>query len=575
MKKTVFTALMAATAIGATAQDATFEFFKYEGNDARFKKNIDESREYLNPILAGFYPDPSFCKKGDTFYLVNSSFAFFPGVPIFESQDLVNWKQIGHVLDRESQLQLPEERVSGGIYAPAISYNKRNQTFYMITTNVGRGGNFYVKTKDPHQGWSDPIYLPKVDGIDPSFLFDDDGKAYIVHNAPVFGTADYEGQRAIRLLRFDVKGDSIIGDPIEIVRGGTHVTERPIWIEGPHLYHIGKYYYLMCAEGGTAEDHSEVIFRAKNPMGPWEECPMNPILTQRSGLSDDRAEKVTCTGHADLLEVKKGEWWAVFLGCRPYEGNLYNTGRETFLLPVTWKDGWPIILESGKAVPTVGQRSARPAGTLARARTLNAQHSTLRSARRDACQSKNTQQTTGNFTYIDRFDSDRLSLRWMFLRNPPANAYTLTSEGLTLHPSEGTVREKKPLSALFFRQQHATFSAETTLRFTPKAEGQLAGFTLFQSERHHFVFGKTLLNGRQALVLKRMENEEVLVGSCFLDDNGPLRLKVEADGRYYSFYFATADGAWQPLARGVDGANLSTAHAGGFIGTGIGLLVER
>ena len=552
MRKTITMMLTAMIALGTAAQDATFSYFKYTGNDERFSKQIDANKEFMNPILAGFYPDPAICRKGDTFYLVNSSFTFYPGVPIFESKDLVNWQQIGHVLNRESQLQLQGQRVSGGIYAPAISYNERNQTFYMITTNVGKGGNFYVKTKDPHQGWSDPIYLPKVDGIDPSFLFDTDGKAYIVHNAPVYGQAAYDGQRAIRLLEFDVKGDSIIGEPTEIVRGGTHVTEKPIWIEGPHLYHIGKYYYLMCAEGGTAEGHSEVIFRAKSPMGPWEENPKNPILTQRN-LSDDRAERVTCTGHADLIQTSKGDWWAVFLGCRPYEENMYNTGRETFLLPVIWKDGWPEILESGKAVPTiVAKKNLSP---------LTSHLSPL----------------TSNFSYTDRFDSQELHPRWLFLRNPPAKAYTLSTEGLKLHPSTGSHRKRKALSALFCRQQHTTFVAETELSFKPSLNRQLAGFLLFQNEQHNIVFGKTILNNRPALVVKRTQKEEeTIIASCFLPADDVVRLKVEADGRFYSFYYTRGTGDnWQPLVIGVDGSNLSTARSGGFIGAMIGLYATR
>lgn len=210
MKKTIKTLVLALTvATTCVAQDATFSHFKYTGDDTRFQKQYDAKTQYLNPILAGFYPDPSICRVGNSYYLVNSSFSFFPGVPIFESHDLVSWQQIGHVLDRPSQVPLKNQRVSGGIFAPDIKYNAKNKTFYMITTNVG-AGNFFVKTTDPHKGWSEPVYLPQIDGIDPSFFFDKDGTAYIVHNGPVEGGADYEGQRAIRIMRFDTKGDSII-----------------------------------------------------------------------------------------------------------------------------------------------------------------------------------------------------------------------------------------------------------------------------------------------------------------------------------------------------------------------------
>jgi alpha-N-arabinofuranosidase len=549
MKKSILTTLCLASLLSASAQDANFSYFKYTGNDSRFNKTIDAKNQYMNPILAGFYPDPAVCRKGDTYYLVNSSFSFFPGVPIFESKDLVNWSQIGHVLDRESQLPLTDQWVSGGIYAPAISYNERNKTFYMITTNVGKG-NFYVKSTDPHKGWSEPIYLPKIDGIDPSFLFDNDGKAYIVHNAPVYGEADYNGQRAIRLLEFDVKGDSIVGEPMEIVRGGTHLTEHPIWIEGPHLYHIGKYYYLMCAEGGTGENHSEVIFRSKSPKGPWEECPGNPILTQREGLDPNRSDIVTCAGHADLIETKDGEWWAVFLGSRPYEDNMYNTGRDTYLLPVTWTDGWPQILQNGKAIPTVVDK-----------KSLTPSDNTL----------------TGNFTYTDNFKGKTLNDRWMFLRNAPENAYTLSDAGLTLHAAAGDIRHTKPMSALFCRQQHTNYSVETELSFRPTSAKKLAGMTVFQDENHHLLFGKTIINGQPALVLKRAEKEDALIGSVKLTSNEtPVNLKIVAEGRYYSFYYKeAADSEWKPVALGVDGSNLSTAKSGGFIGAVIGLYATK
>ena len=197
MKKTLLTIATACfVAAAASAQTATFKYFSYSGNDKRFDKQFDPTSQYLNPVLAGFYPDPSFCRKGDTYYLVNSSFSFFPGVPIFTSKDLVNWKQLGHVLDRESQLPLGNQNVSGGIFAPAISYNEKNKTFYMITTNVGMG-NFFVKTQDPAKGWSDPIVLKEVGGIDPSFFFDKNGKAYIVNNDAPSSKPNYDGERSI------------------------------------------------------------------------------------------------------------------------------------------------------------------------------------------------------------------------------------------------------------------------------------------------------------------------------------------------------------------------------------------
>lgn len=545
MKKMTILAVALATAMFSAAQTAHFGYFKYTGNDSRFNQSIDKTRQYFNPIMAGFYPDPSVCRKGDTYYLVNSSFSFFPGVPIFTSKDLVNWTQIGHVLDRKSQLPLEGQHVSGGIFAPAISYNEKNKTFYMITTNVG-AGNFYVKSKDPAKGWSEPIYLRKVGGIDPSFFFDKDGRGYIVNNDEPLGGHAYEGERSIMLHRFDVAGDSVVGDQIQIVRSGTHVQKNPIWIEGPHMYRIGKYYYLMCAEGGTGTWHSEVIFRAKSPEGPWEENKEgNPILTQRTGLDPNRADAVSSAGHADIVSTPDGKWYAVFLACRPYEEDYYNTGRDTYLLPVTWKDGWPTILKKDTPIPTVNDKpNLKPAEN----------------------------QWTGNYSYTDTFKDSKLNQRWMLLRNP-TDFYTI-GDGITIQSKDVNIAERKSPSAIFVRQQHTTFTAETQLSFTPRSEKDLAGFVLLQNEQYNFVFGETILNGKSAIVLDRTEGTNARIASVILSDQEqakPIQLRISGKGRYYDFQYASGNGEWQTLAKGVDAVNLSTGRSSGFIGACIGL----
>lgn len=527
------------------AQTATFRYFHYEGNDTRFAKPYNVSNQYLNPIITGFYPDPSVCRKGDTYYLVNSSFAFYPGVPLFSSKDLVNWKQLGHVLNRESQLKLFHHGVSDGIFAPAISYNKHNKMFYMVTMNMGERTVFYVKSKNPEEGWSEPIQL-KHGGMDPSFLFDNDGKAYLVYTTRPFGGQSYSGEMAIHMNQFYVEGDSVSSKSLELVRGGSDMAIKPVWLEGPHLYHIGNYYYLMCAEGGTGNQHSEVIFRSKRLSGQWKSCPTNPILTQKELGS--RNDAVSSVGHADLIETQNGEWYAVFLGCRPYEKDLYNTGRETFLLPVEWKDGWPIILEKGKTVPTIVDKKG--------------------------LQGNGNNFLTGNFVYTDYFKNTKLDDRWIFLRNPVSGFYSITENGVRINALPVNVSQKESIAAIFRRQQHTTFSAETEVDFTPRSEKELAGITVFQNEDHYFVFGKTIVNGKSSIVLSRAAKENVLIGSIVLSDdeaNQSLQLKVSGNGRYYSFFYKIADGQWKPLAQGVDAVNLSTHEAGGFVGTVIGL----
>ena len=283
---------------------------------------------YRNPVIPGFHPDPSVVRVGDDFYLVTSSFEFFPGVPIFTSRDLVHWRQLGHVLTRESQLPLQKARPSGGIYAPTLRYH--DGTFYMITTNVDGGGNFLVTAKDPAGPWSEPVWLPDFGGIDPSLFFDDDGTVYLTGQ----GSGSPGQPRGIYQTTLDVKTGKLLG-PLRLVwdRTGTR------YPEGPHLYKIRGRYYLMIAEGGTEYGHMVTIARSDSPWGPFEACPRNPILTHRQTEND---MPVQGTGHADLVEAADGSWWMVFLAFRPVSGYWHHLGRETFLAPVTWDaDGWP------------------------------------------------------------------------------------------------------------------------------------------------------------------------------------------------------------------------------------------
>ncbi len=528
------------------SEEALFTHFSYRGQDAMFDRTIDPQNEYLNPILAGFYPDPSICRKGEDYFLVCSSFSYYPGVPIFHSRDLVHWSSLGHVLNRPSQLQLPEGiRLSGGIYAPAISYNPHNDTFYMITTAVDGIGNFIVKTQDPFsQSWSDPILLPKVGGIDPSLLFDEDGKAYIVHNDAPDGEAKWDGHRAIWLHNFDPETDTTFGEKQVILDAGIDPSTKPIWIEGPHLYNINGRYYLMAAEGGTSINHSEVILSAEQPQGPYMPAPRNPILTQRD-LHEERTDKITCVGHADLIDTPEGDWWAVFLGCRPYEGEHYNTGRETFLLPVTWQDGYPVILEQGKQVPIL----------------VGKQHLTA-----------TEEAFTGNLCYSTDF-SEGLSHHFLMLRTPQEAWYRTDRKGLHLRPTTRTINQLSNPSMLAHRQQHLAFTAETTLCFAPK-EGDVAGLVCYQRETHHILLGKTSRADVPQVVLIRTEQgiKEQLAAIPLTQEQAakPLTLRVSADGATYTFS-ALIDNEELLPATAVDGRHLSTHSAGGFTGAVVGM----
>lgn len=533
----------------AVAHTALFDYFSYSGNDDIYKSiKLEGDGGYYNPILPGWNSDPSICRAGDDYFMVTSSFSYYPGVPLFHSRDLVNWKQIGYVLNRPSQLPLNGQKVSAGIFAPAISYNPHNKTFYMITTNVG-WGNFFVKTKDPFGSWSEPIRLPDVKGIDPSFFFDDNGKAYIVNNDEPEGKAEYDGHRAIRVREFDVNTDKTVGPEKVIINKGVHPEDKPIWIEGPHMYKINGKYFLMSAEGGTSDMHSEVIFRSDSPFGPFVPAKKNPILTQRD-LNPNRPNPVTCAGHADLVQTPSGDWWAVFLACRPCDGKFENLGRETFLLPVSWTDeGFPLILEQGKVVPMPG---------------------TVKGAVRG----KNV--TFGNFAYTDDFSEKILPLDWMSLRSPVDSICTTSAVPgyLSMKCVATTTAQKAVPSFLCRRIQHHKFESSSRLVFNPTADKERAGMLLFKDENHQYQLCVAKTQTGKAVELRKTSDggkDEILASYALASADKDIRLKITSDGLTFSFYYAVGNGDWKLLKNNVDAGYLSTRNAGGFTGTTIGL----
>lgn len=523
----------------------------YQGNDQIYNENPLKDGQFYNPILQGCYPDPSITKKGSDYYLVNSSFAMFPGVPIFHSKDLVNWTQIGHVLDRTSQLKVFDTGISAGIYAPTIRYNPNNDYFYMITTEFAGGfGNIVVKTKDPLQGWSDPIKL-QFDGIDPSLFFDDNGKAYVVHNdAPDKGKELYSGHRVIKIWDYDVEKDQIVqGSGKIIVDGGVDITKKPIWIEGPHIYKKNGKYFLMCAEGGTGDWHSEVIFVSDNPKGPYIPASNNPILSQRY-LNRDRKNMVDWAGHADLVEGPDGKYYGVFLGIRPNEKKRVNIGRETFILPVDWNGEFPIF-ENG-LVP-LEPSIKTPKGV-------------------ENKTGKDGFFPNGNFTFSDNFTSEKLDYRWIGLRGPREEFVTVTKNGLVINPFAVNIKEVKPTSTLFYRQQHSSFSFTTTLKYNPLTEKDLAGIVCLQSERFNYVFGITKKDKDYYLILQRTERgKSTILASSKVDVKNPIRLQVKAEGDSYEFSYSVDGTTFTNLGGTVSGDILSTNVAGGFTGSLIGL----
>lgn len=521
----------------------------YQGNDPVYSQNPLSAGEFYNPILQGCYPDPAITRKGEDYFLVCSSFAMFPGVPIFHSKDLVNWKQIGHVLDRTSQLRVEDAGISFGIYAPDIKYNPYNDTFYMITTQFAGGfGNIIVKSKDPFKGWSDPIKL-KFDGIDPSIFFDDNGKAYVVHNdAPDKGKELYNGHRVIKIWEYDLENDRVIpGTDQIIVNGGVDLSRKPIWIEAPHLYKKDGRYYLMCAEGGTGGWHSEVIFVSDHPKGPFIPAPGNPILSQRY-LDKSRKNPVDWAGHADLVEGPDGKYYGVFLAIRPNEKGRVNMGRETFILPVDWSGKFPVF-ENG-LIP-LEPKQKTPDGV----------------ERREEGNFPN-----GNFTFTEDFTSPQLDYR-IGLRGPREEFVSVLKKGgLQITPFPVNIKEVKPTSTLFYRQQHNHFSFTATLDYVPKTENDLAGITCLQSEGFNYLFGLTKKGKECCLVLSRTEKgSSRLVASVKVDVKAPVRLQVKAAGDDYEFSYSLDGSRFVKLGGTVSGDILSTNVAGGFTGCLIGL----
>ncbi|HYD37677.1 MAG TPA: glycoside hydrolase family 43 protein [Allosphingosinicella sp.] len=530
---------------------ARFERFDYRGSDPSDSLPAGAG-DYRNPILKGFYPDPSLTRVGDDFYLVTSTFAYFPGIPVFHSRDLVNWTQIGNAIDRPDQLDFGRLGLSRGVFAPTIEH--RDGTFYILNTCVDCGGNFVVTATDPAGPWSDPVWLPELEGgIDPSLFFDEDGSVWILNNGPPEGPPLYEGHRAIWTQRFDPVTKKTFGPRKMLVNGGVDLSTKPIWIEGPHILRRHGFYYLVAAEGGTAEGHSQVVLRSRRPDGPYSVYPGNPILTQRD-LPSDRPDPITSAGHADLVETAAGEWWATFLAVRPYEGDFYNTGREVFLLPVTWEGGWPRITRPGQSIPYVHRRPNLPP------------------------QPAPPVPTSGAFAVTDEFDGPALPSRWMMMRNPRQRWYALAGGELRIEARGVPLGGFGNPSFLARRQQHLDASASTIVRFVPSRDGDSAGLVALQNDEYFFYLAVARRGGRPVVELRRRAGPDdpaegapiasAPLGAAF---GAPVRLRIDAQRAGYSFAYATGRGEWRTLGGREDGRILSTRTAGGFVGAVFGL----
>jgi xylan 1,4-beta-xylosidase len=510
---------------------------------------MSDSATYRNPILPGFYPDPSICRVGADFYLANSSFAYFPGIPIHRSRDLVHWEQIGNALDRASQLPLDGAGISRGLFAPTIRHHAG--TFYLACTNVDHGGNFIATARDPAGPWSEPAWLPDAPGIDPSLFFDDageagdgEGRAWYCGTRPAPEGERYFGNWEVWLQELDLATLSLVGEARGLWRGALRDCA---WPEGPHIYRRGDWYYLLIAEGGTGRNHAVTVARSADLSGPWVGDPANPILSHRQlgSLAD-----IVNVGHGDLVEDPAGDWWMAHLASRPYGGDHSNLGRETFLVPVAWEEGWPI--------PSPGRGRVEESYPLPRLPRFDVELPPTR----------------------DDFGESELAPRWLSLRGP-ASAFSSLSERpgfLRLRLLAGSLRDRAAVSYLCLRQADMSFRASAVLEFSPSRDGEAAGIALVQSEEFQYRLEITMSHNAPLirLVVASGGPDEVLAERILAGPfhAGRLILEVEARGQDLSFRFGAdtpAPDAMELLASGVDGRILSPEAAGGFVGTTIGM----
>ncbi len=488
--------------------------------------------KYRNPVLPGFYPDPSVCTDGKKFYLVCSSSQYFPGVPLFESDDLVNWKQIGHVLTRDSQLPLADAGASGGIFAPTIRYHEGR--FYMVTTNVSAGGNFYVYTDDIYGEWSEMIQVEQG-GIDPSLYFEN-GKAYFMSNGE-----DDEGNGGITQCEIDIE------------TGKKLTPSRVIWkgaggryLESPHLYKINGVYYLMAAEGGTEYGHMVVYAKGDNPYGPFENYYDNPVLTNRN-LG---GYQIQGCGHADLVQDKNGNWWMLHLAFRQIDRWLpfHITGRETYLVPVTFgEDGWFVAGDTDKTTRLTVDTERMP--------EINQPE-----------------------TYRYSFENTQVGKEWCYQRNPHRENYSFSKETFCLKATNASISDEL-VSPTFvaIRQQEMKGYVECKVAFERNTASIAAeaGVTLFMDEKHHYDLYLRACDGKLSVENCLCIGDVKSVQATYDLPEGvtQVKLHIDLDEINYGFKveyceetynFATAKTRY-----------ISTEVACGFTGVMIGLYAEK
>ena len=518
--------------------------------------------ELRNPILPGYYPDPSICRVGQDFYLIASSFMLYPGVPIFHSTDLVHWEQIGNVLDRPSQLHLTGTPLAGGIMAPTIRYH--DGVFYIINTNFSAKGNFLVTATDPRGPWSDPIWLPDVEGIDPSLFFDDDGRCYVSGTHRLKKEDGSTGAQVIWMAEIDLATMKLCSDPVDIWGGALVNAPYP---EAPHLYKKDGWYYLVIAEGGTEHFHAVTVARSHSLNTWFEGYKGNPVLTHRHL---GKNFPIGNPGHVDLVETPTGEWYAVLLASRLIGGYHKNLGRETYIVPVTWEDDWPVLSPGTGKVEWSYPAPELPVSPVK-----------FKPARED-------------------FNHSKLGMDFIFLGTPYEDFWQIENGWLNMKllPREMSPEQSRisfgrsepdpTIPSLAFigkRQTHLSYRVGTRLRFTAEKINEVAGLAIVQASNHQLRLERTLDDGRQIVSLvqvttefdrlpfspdfKSKTNAEVMAAADCPWPEAVLEIRQRLQD--IEFWYGPDENSLRLLIGEVDGRVINPEKVGGMIGTCIGM----
>lgn len=517
-----------------------------------------------NPIIPGFYPDPSICRVGDDYYIANSSFELCPGIPIFHSRDLAHWKQIGYAMTPENGFYTDANLFSGGVMAPTIRYHKG--AFYIINCNFGDKGNFIVTAKDPAGPWSEPHWITDIHDIDCSIFFDTDDKCYLVSPGE---DKEEDNNRAFFLTPYDIENFRVCGERKKIWNSAMRGACAP---ESPHIYHVGDYYYLMIAEGGTEHNHSVMIARSKTIDGWYEGNPANPVLTHRHLGWDYPIENI---GHADLVETQTGKWYAVMLGVRIIEGQHMNMGRETFICPVEWQRGWPVFSkDTGKVELTYPADPDLP-----------------------WCEVSDD----GLDNSFDDFDGKEPGMDWSFWGTPSESYWKMKNSTLSLKclkrpmtrkllpvSFEPKTEKDENVSFIGRRQRHIDFSFEISMDFEAK-ENESAGMVIMQQCNHQYRFEKKNRDGRQILALVlattkqkglpflpgyESDTTETVLKEEKIGSDGSVILRIEATGQDYTFYMGHSEDSIKEFYAHADGKKINPEEVGGMVGTMLGMFAS-